>query len=357
MNYVKLMKAYLGFYDKMRKAAIKRSDRYCCKVRIDGSRPLSKEQKRKIKEFYKPYGKVTTIFHQMYYEKTGLFSEKYIPIDLYTNVIDEYFNPRQEAKYFDNKCYYRTVFSGLKQPEFAAMRVGGFWYDSQMNMIGKEALKEIVECESALFVKVATESYGGKGVEYISKEKGDIYSQFEAFVKAAKGDIIAQRPLTQHKDISCVNESSVNTVRMISLLTDDGPKIYSRIFRVGVAGKKVDNYSSGGLTVGINEDGILNKYAYNSKGERFEKHPSNGFVFEGYKVPGFEKAVELVKKAHPMVPHFRLVSFDVAIDENGEAVFIEANLCKGSIEIHEFNNGPLFGDDTEKILDEVFGRK
>ena len=163
--------------------------------------------------------------------------------------------------------------------------------------------------------------------------------------------------MSQHRDIARVNESSVNTIRMISLLSADGPKIYSRIFRVGVAGKKVDNYSSGGLTIGINEDGILNKYAYNSKGERFERHPSNDFVFEGYKIPGFEKAVELVKKAHPMVPHFRLVSFDIAIDEKGEAVFIEANLCKGSIEIHEFNNGPLFGDDTEKILNEVFGEK
>ena len=69
------------------------------------------------------------------------------------------------------------------------------------------------------------------------------------------------------------------------------------------------------------------------------------------------QAKELVKKAHPMVPHFRLVSFDIAINEEGEPIFIEANLCKGSIEIHDFNNGPVFGEDTKKILDEVYGVK
>lgn len=41
-------------------------------------------------------------------------------------------------------------------------------------------------------------------------------------------------------------------------------------------------------------------------------------------------------------------------NETGESIFIEANLCKGSVEIHEFNNGPLFGEDTKKILDEVY---
>ena len=64
----------------------------------------------------------------MYYEKTGVFSEKYIPIDVYTNVIDEYFNPRNEGKYIDNKCYYNALFGKIRQPEFAVMRSGGFWY-------------------------------------------------------------------------------------------------------------------------------------------------------------------------------------------------------------------------------------
>ena len=180
-------------------------------------------------------------------------------------------------------------------------------------------------------------------------------AQFEEYVNGVTGDIIVQMPINQHEAYSAINESSVNTLRIISLLTEDGPKIYSTILRMGMKGKKVDNITVGGITVGVKEDGTLRKYAYNSKAQRFDKHPSNDFVFEGYKLPFVEEAHAMVKKAHPMVPHFRLVSFDIAIEKDGSPVFVEANLCKGSAEIHEFNNGPLFGEDTKTILDEVFG--
>lgn len=36
---------------------------------------------------------------------------------------------------------------------------------------------------------------------------------------------------------------------------------------------------------------------------------------------------------------------------------IEANLCDGQLDLHQLTNGPLFGDDTVKILDEVFSAK
>ena len=35
---------------------------------------------------------------------------------------------------------------------------------------------------------------------------------------------------------------------------------------------------------------------------------------------------------------------------------LEANLAKGTSELHQFCNGPLFGEDTKKILDEVCGK-
>ena len=37
-------------------------------------------------------------------------------------------------------------------------------------------------------------------------------------------------------------------------------------------------------------------------------------------------------------------------------VEIEVNLTYGEISFHQFNNGPLFGEDTREILDEIFGK-
>lgn len=62
-----------------------------------------------------------------------------------------------------------------------------------------------------------------------------------------------------------------------------------------------------------------------------------------------------MKECHPRIGNFRLVSWDIAIDKNGNAVLIEANMRKGGINFHQFNNGPLFGNLTERVLEEVFG--
>ena len=126
---------------------------------------------------------------------------------------------------------------------------------------------------------------------------------------------------------------------------------------MGVDAGRVDNVTAGGISCGINEDGTLKKYATSYyTGDRFEKHPQ-GLVFEGFKVPSYDKAVALVKNVHPLIPHFRLVSWDIAIDKAGEPVLIEANMRKGGINLNQFNNGPLFGDLTERVLDEVFGKQ
>lgn len=157
-------------------------------------------------------------------------------------------------------------------------------------------------------------------------------------------------------DLARINESSVNTYRILSLLSKDGVKIYSSILRMGVAGAKVDNASSGGITCGITEDGRLKKRACRANGEWYDRHPTSGVEFNGYQLPGFAEAKKLVEKAHPMFPHFKMVSWDVALQEDGTPVMIEANLAKGELDFHQLNNGPLFGEDTKKILDEVFGR-
>ena len=51
-----------------------------------------------------------------------------------------------------------------------------------------------------------------------------------------------------------------------------------------------------------------------------------------------------------------MISWDIVIDETGEAHMLEANFAKGGLSAYQLANGPLFGDDTEKILNEVFNK-
>jgi hypothetical protein len=143
---------------------------------------------------------------------------------------------------------------------------------------------------------------------------------------------------------------------VITLLEAEGTKILSVIMRMGVGETRVDNSSSGGMTIGVSMDGRLKKFACANKKMLLETHPTSGLVFDGYTLPSFDKVKELVVQASYMVPHFRMVAWDVSVLEDGTPVLIEANLYDGQLDSHQIHNGPLFGEDTKRLLDEVFNK-
>ena len=312
---------------------------------------LTEEQKKEIEQFYAPYAKVDTRYHDFYTAVTGNYHVNYLPDNLYYTKIDQYYNNWWECAYIDNKCFYGQMFVGIRQPEEVACRIRGMWFAEGRRQVNRQELKDLLAKEPEIVAKVAVESEGGKGVHFL---KG---SDFDEKKFRDDMDIVIQRPLKQHEALRAINATSVNTVRLISLLSEEGVKIYSAILRMGINGARVDNASSGGITCGITEDGKLKKYAYKVNGERYEKHMDSGVVFEGYELPGYQKCREAVRKLHVQMPRFRLVSWDFAIAPDGEPVLIEANLHYGELDFHQLNNGPIFGEDTEKILKEVFNKR
>lgn len=348
---------YENFFDSLRKYSAKRTriKQFKNKSSRDA---LSAQQIKEVKSFYKPYYIPHLAFHRYFTEKTGVFQVNYIPQDIYVAYIDPYFNNLREAKYIDNKCYYDSLFHRVPQPVLILKRMNGIWLDGNGKPVGASERKEIIsaECEG-MFVKEAQVSAGGHGVLFV-KPTITAYDEIMNFANNIKTDIVIQRELKQHADFAKFNSSSVNSLRIYSILDKNGSvKIYSAVLRIGVGDVKVDNYASGGVSCGITENGCLRKYAYNKKGERVEKHPYTGVVFEGYKIPSYDKAVALVKNTHPTLPHFRSVSWDIMINEEGNPILIEANLCRGGIDLLQLSNGPLFGEDTKAILDEVFGKQ
>jgi len=312
---------------------------------------LTKEQETAALAYFEQCGKINLSYHNYYYEKTGAFFENYLPDDLHYCHIDPFYNNWREAVYLDNKCYYPRLFTGIRQPDMLAIRSNGLWFVGDYEPISREELDRILEKEQELVVKKAMGSEGGKGVFFVP---GNALSQVEGKIR---DDIVIQRPIVQHERLSAINFSSVNTIRLISLLSERGVKVYSSILRMGINGSRVDNASSGGVTCGIDENGCLKKYAYKANGERFEQHVDSGVVFDGYEIPGYHKCLEAVSKLHVQIPHFRLISWDFSVDRAGEPILIEANFNYGQLDFHQLNNGPLFGEDTPMILDEVFGRK
>lgn len=315
---------------------------------------IPKEYAKAYKAYWKNYGNYSSKWGWFYAARNENTDVRYIPHTLYYTKIDQHFNSRKLGWGFNDKNYYSRIFADIRQANVFVRNIGGIFLDDAYSVIDKERIFDLVAGQTEVICKPALETGSGRGVQFWRIP--DDIPIMQAFLDDKhNSDYLIQAVIKQHEELKKIHEASVNSIRICSLLIDGNVEILSSCLRMGAGGNRVDNHHAGGVSAGINADGTLQEYAYYLDGTRVRKHPQ-GFVFEGFKVPGYNEAVDLVKKAHPMVSHFRLVGWDIAIGEDGEPILIECNMRKNGIELHQFSNGPLFGDLTDRVLDEVFGK-
>lgn len=313
--------------------------------------------RKEVAAYWKQFGvKVSPEWAWYYGARNGIVDPRYIPNTLAYARMDQHFNDRKLGYGFNDKNYYARIFGGdIRQPGTVVRKIKGFLLDEEYQQITLDEAVRRISGEREVICKPSLESGSGRSIAFWNTER-DAQKIRDFLADDREADYIVQQLIIQHDEMKRVHESSINSVRIMSLLMKDGVHIISSVLRMGVGGSRLDNLSAGGIVCGIREGGRLDKYAYeNYRGARAEVHPQ-GFVYEGFCVPGYDKAVDLVRRAHPMIPHFRLVSWDIAIDAQGEPVLIEANMRKGGVAVHQFPNGPLFGDMTDQVLREVFSK-
>ena len=104
--------------------------------------------------------------------------------------------------------------------------------------------------------------------------------------------------------------------------------------------------------------GQMRSKGFNLKGECYTMHPDSKIGFDGYMIPSYATCRQLVLSLAPRLYNVsRLVSWDLAISEDGEPVLIEANMTYGGCNIPQMANGPLYGDLTGDVIKEVFASK
>lgn len=136
-----------------------------------------------------------------------------------------------------------------------------------------------------------------------------------------------QQRIQQHALLSSMHPSSVNTVRLITFARGSSIELFAAAMRIGARGKSVDNWAAGGLIVAIDpQRGELRGEGFYKPGYggRTNRHPDSGVEFEGFKIPYFSEAVELVCRLHSYLRDIHSIGWDVAITPDGPTV-IEGN--------------------------------
>ena len=356
-------------------------------VRKYGYPELTAEQEAEIKEYYKGFPKFDTIYHRCYYGRTGRIDPDYMPEELYYGYIEPYMVDHESARYVDNKTFYRVMFSDIKQPETIAVRMGTVWYGGRSTHDGNTGISGtgdeydpvcglcpvtkseipglLRSADSEIVLKIAENSEEGAGLFFLSKD--DPVSDFKRVIRDINGDLIIQKVVKQHPSFAALHPQSVNTLRIMSYLDihpdsssekrDARPKteILVTTVRVGTGDMRVDNAAAGGFFLGVDKYGRTMGLGAGSHGRTYTKHPDMGYDLKGIELPSIDKAHEIIKKVHPRFGKYRIIAWDIAIDELGDPVLIEVNLSLGEVLNVQAAAGPLFGDMTSRVCREVFG--
>ena len=149
-------------------------------------------------------------------------------------------------------------------------------------------------------------------------------------------EVLRQSPLLfeslvkQTKQMSSMNESSVNTVRfMTALYPDNKARLIATFIKIGRAGTCVDNAGSGGnVDAGVNiQTGELEHVIrFDGWGNitNIQNHPDNSNQLEGDKINNWQSIVNEVLHFQECFPYIKAAGWDIAITNEGPVV-IEVN--------------------------------
>jgi len=166
----------------------------------------------------------------------------------------------------------------------------------------------------------------GEGI-YISRYVSDDIARRE-FNVLCEEDAIVEEIIRQNDALSALYPDSVNTIRIASVLTDEGVILLNSCMRIGNGGV-IDNFCQGGMTAQIDfETGKIETPAVDKDRNVYDKHPLTGVPFVGYQIPHWEHLKETVKKMALVDPDAVFVGWDMAITPDGVDM-VECNNHQG----------------------------
>ena len=230
-----------------------------------------------------------------------------------SNTIVRRMNDKAYWYLFDDKATFNRLFKD---------EVNRDWIELS-DELSLEEWKAFLDRNDDLICK-PLEGSSGVGIERHTKEEWR--GREEAFLqelREKKIGIVEERVI-QHSKMAEMCPTSVNTIRIATLLGDKKQGIVYAFLRIG-NGKVMDNVDQGGMAARIDlESGTLLTVGADKQGNTYTEHPMTHTPIIGFQIPYFKEACDMCLKAAQKVPQMRFVAWDVAITEKGP-VFIEGN--------------------------------
>ncbi len=230
-----------------------------------------------------------------------------------SNNIVRRMNDKSYWHFFDNKAEFNTLF---------ASQVRRDWLEISPNTT-PEALEAFLASKDSVIAK-PLEGSSGQGIErYEQKDwEGDIPLFLKKLHEGSIG--ILEEIVKQHSKMASLCPTSVNTIRIATLLGEKEQGIVYAFLRIG-NGRVMDNVDCGGMAARVDlASGKLLTVGADKQGNVFSIHPKTNTPIVGFQIPYWEEAQKMCLEAAKKVPQMRFVAWDVAITPDGPC-FIEGN--------------------------------
>lgn len=190
------------------------------------------------------------------------------------------------------------------------------FYHRKVWLIQESTLEEVLRyavMAGRLVVKPA-DNCGGRGVQLLSCTGEE---EWRRELGRMTG-MVAEECIQQDAWMARWNPSSVNTVRINTILRNGQVSLFTAFLRTGRAGSFVDNGLQGGIFADIDTtDGTITTDAYDEKPTRYPVHPDSGVAYQGEQIPRWKELTELCRQMALEMPDMTYIGWDMALTPDG----------------------------------------
>lgn len=267
----------------------------------------------------------------------GRFKEGWIPDNYYGAVVV----PKLKGNYgklSKLKPLNSLVFSNDNFPDLLSYSNGVF-FDTQYRVLHPESLREKLFTDHDRVVYKLNDSSRGKGIFFFDRESFELTSIYKL------GNGLFQSFIHQHEVFEEFTRDSVATIRMTTVLADDGEtSLRACYLRLGSRGD-THVQSESHIRIPIDrKSGAFHNVGFTTDWLEIDCHPTSKVKFQGKIIPAYDDCLKLVTALHKRVPFTRCIGWDLAVDNMMRVRVMEWNSEHNDIKFSEASQGPCFSD-------------
>lgn len=320
----------------------------------DKTEPLTDLEKSQIDALWGQLLHITSYKEFEMYKKIHGFDARFLTHHIYLPIVARLLNDYKYTTIFEDKGLLGYVANScIKTPYCYIRHIGKDFYNNEMHQISeKEAIEACINQEE-LFIKPSHETSGGKGAKLLKLQDKSVKERFSIIKEELKGrdrDYVVQECLRQHPVMAQFNPSSINTLRITTLMLNGRFSIGSVVLRCGKEGSSIDNWGAGGILITVFENGSINHVGHDIQLNEYTQN--SDCIFANCYIPQIPKILNLVEQAHrESFSICKFIGWDIAIDEYGAPIIIELNSSQPGVIGEQIVAGPIFGERTQEVID------